>query len=373
VTEPAGIPVRDATPGDNDALVALSVACPMEGDIALAVDRAPDFFALNRLEGASWRVGVVDDPASDGVAGCIAVAARTVYRNGQPTPAMYVSDLKVRPEHRGTGVADALTAWARDACVETGGPDVLAFLTVLAGNRAMERRMAGPRGLPRLRRVATFRTHTVPILWRHRVPDADVTITRAEPSDLEEMAQLWSHVAPGGHLAHVHDAAELAAWIDAAPSLEVSSYRLARRADGRLAGFLAMWEQSAFKQLRVTGYSRKLGAVKAGFNALAPAVGATRLPPPGGALRNLTAVHVCVPPEHPAVLRALVVDAYNAARRQGLSFLNVGLDAGDPLGVAMKGLLAQRLDIWICVAAPADRQDGTAFDSRPFHHEIALV
>ena len=366
--------VREATPADNDALVTLSVACPMEGDIGLAVDRAPDFFALNRLEGASWRVGVVDDPASaTGVVGCIAVAERTVYRNGAPTSAIYVSDLKVLPGHRGAGVADALTAWARDACIETGGPDVLAFLTVLAGNRAMERRMPGPRGLPRLRRVATFRTHTLPVLWRRRRVDAGVSIAAGTPSDVEEMAELWSRVAPGHQLAHVLDAAGLSAWIDAAPSLDFSRYLLARRPDGCLAGFLAVWDQSEFKRLRVTGYSRKLAAVRTAFNAVAPALGSTRLPPPGGALRNLTVVHVCVPPEEPEVLRALVLDAYNAARGQGFSFLNVGLDGADPLGVAMNGLLAQPLDIWICVASPAENPVTTAFDGRPFHHEIALV
>lgn len=368
------VQAREAAPADNDALVALSVACPMEGDIGLAVDRSPDFFALNRLEGASWRVGVVDDPANAaGLAGCIAVAERMVYCNGEPTPAMYVSDLKVHPRHRGTGVADALTTWARDACIEAGGPDVLAFLTVLAGNRAMERRMPGPRGLPRLHRVGIFRTHTLPILWRRRGPGAGVTIAAGSASDVEEMAGLWSRVAPGRQLSHVLDGAGLASWVDGAPSLDLSRYRLARRPDGRLAGFLAVWDQSAFKRLRVTGYSRKLSAVRTAFNALAPALGSTRLPPTGGALRNLTAMHVCVPPEEPEVLRALVLDAYDAARGQGFSFLNVGLDAADPLGVAMKGLLAQTLDIWICVASLADRPNARDFDGRPFHHEIALV
>ena len=365
---------REAEPGDNDGLVALSVACPMEGDIALAVDRAPDFFALNRLEGTSWRVGVVDRAnGSGGVVGCIAVAERTVYCDGEPTSAMYVSDLKVHPDHRGSTVADTLSAWAQEVCVETGGADVLVFLTVLAGNRAMERRMAGPRGLPRLRRVATLRTHTIPILWRRRPPDAGVTLSRAGSPDIEEMCALWSRVARRRQLAPVLDAAGLGAWIDAAPSLDVSSYRLARRADGTLAGFLASWDQSAFKRLRVTAYSPRLAGVKAVFNALAPAVGATRLPAPGGALRNLTAAHVCVPEDEPAVLRALVVDAYNAAGGGGFSFLNIGLDTTDPLAVATRGMFAQPVDVWICTASPAGATGHRSFEPGPFHHEIALV
>lgn len=366
-----GTSAREATPEDNDALVALSVACPMEGDIGLAVDRAPDFFALNRLEGESWRVGVVDGPG--GPVGCIAVAERMVYVNGEPAPAMYVSDLKVHPDHRGGDVADALTAWARDACVAARGPEVLTFLTILAGNRAMQRRMTGPRGLPRLDRVATFRTYSIPLLWRRRARDGGVDIVTAGPSDVDDMAELWAGVAPGRQLAPVYGAASLRAWVGAAPDLDVSGYRLARRPDGRLVGFLAPWDQSAFKRLRVTAYSRKLAAVRAGFNALAPLVGATRLPAPGGALHNATALHVCVPPDEPTVLRALVLDAYDACRAADLSFLNIGLDIADPLAPALRGLLAQTLDIWVCVASLADRPPRVTFDDRPFHHEIALV
>ena len=43
---------RWAAPQDNRDLIALADACPMEGDVGLCVYRAPDFFALNRLEGS---------------------------------------------------------------------------------------------------------------------------------------------------------------------------------------------------------------------------------------------------------------------------------------------------------------------------------
>ncbi|MGI8806414.1 MAG: GNAT family N-acetyltransferase [Acidimicrobiales bacterium] len=362
---------REATPADNDALVELSVACPMEGDIGLAIDRAPDFFVLNRLEGRTWQVGVVDGPDGRPI-GCIAIAGRDVYVNGEPRPAMYISDLKVHPAHRGGGAADALVLWARDACVAAHGPDVLAFLTVLAGNKSMLRRMEGPRGLPVIERVATFRSHTIPILWRRRPPpDGTLTVVRAQPADVEEMAGLWAGLIPARQFAAVHDAASLAGWIDGAPGLDLNDYRVARRPDGTLAGFLGVWDQSGFKRLRVTGYSRRLGAVRVAFNAVAPLTGATKLPAPGGALRNLTAVHVCAPPEDLAVLRALVLDAYNANRARGYSFLNIGLDVTDPLAAGLKGLLAQPTDVWVCVATLGGPPP--PLDGRPSHHELALV
>ena len=365
---------RDAVPEDNQALVALAAACPMEGDIGLCIDRAPDFFALNRLEGERWRVGVVDGPEGRPV-GCICVAERWVHVNRQPTVALYVSDLKVHPDHRGRGVADALVKWGRDVCLEAGGPEVLAFLTILGGNRAMQRRMGGTGGLPRLERIATVRNHSVSLLWKRRPPRVEgLRVERGQPGDLEEMAVLWKQVAPGRQFSPVYELSSpssLAAWIEAAPNLDLSSYWLARR-DGRLAGFLGLWDQFPFKQMRVTSYSRRLAAVRAGFNALAPLVRATPLPPAGGHLQNLNAVHVCVTPDEPEILRALVLAGYNAARGRGYSFLNLGLDVNDPLAAALGGLFAQPTDIWFCVATPGDGRP-PVLERAPVHHEIALV
>ena len=91
-TRPNGrvsVHVRDAVHSDDEALRAIAASCPMEGDITLRVTREPDFFALNRLEGQEWRVGVAE---SDGrVVGCAMAAERRsaspyVTRSMVPSP-----------------------------------------------------------------------------------------------------------------------------------------------------------------------------------------------------------------------------------------------------------------------------------------------
>lgn len=364
---------RDATAADNAALLALTAACPMEGDIGLCMQRQPDFFALNRLEGSAWRVGVVDDAAGVPI-GCIAVADRRVYLHSEPARSMYVSDLKVHPAHRGKGVADALVDYARAVCLEVGGPDTPTFLTVLAGNRAVERWVSGGRGPVRVDRLGTIRAHSVSLLWRRGLGRGDAPrVARATDADLEEMAELWQRVAPDRQFAPVYDAGSFAAWIKAAPGLSTSDYWLARDVSGRLVGFVGMWDQSSFKQMQVTSYSRALGVFRAGFNAIAPAFRAAPLPKRGGFIRSLNAVNVCVPPDRADALRALLLTAYNDSRGQGYSFFNVGLAVDDPLTAALSGLLAQHTDIWGCVTAPGGAYTGPPLAGRPLHHEIALV
>src|SRR6266576_5395547 len=163
---------RPATSADNAGLLALAAACPMRGELTLCVRREPDFFALNRLQGDRWDVGVVDAGRA-GVIGCVAIAERVAYVNGVAAPTAYVSDLKVHPAFRGrrngTGsVADALTAYARDTLGATD-PRMLVLITVLGGNAAMAPRLPGPRGLPRLSRFATIRTFAVPLFVLRRL------------------------------------------------------------------------------------------------------------------------------------------------------------------------------------------------------------
>ena len=90
--------VRDATAADNAGLVELARSCPMRGDITMCVERAPDFFALSRLEGHRWRVGIAEDRGT--VVGCVAASERLAYVNGAATRTAYVGDLKVHPAHR---------------------------------------------------------------------------------------------------------------------------------------------------------------------------------------------------------------------------------------------------------------------------------
>ena len=362
--------VRDATAADNAALVALTAACTMRGDIALRMDRAPDFFALTRLEGDETRVGIV--ASEDGqVVGCVAAARRRAYINGSPETICYVSDLKVHPSARGSGAADLLTAYARDASGELAGIDAPCVSTILGGNSTMERRARGPRGMPALSRFATLSVVAIPLLWERRERMIGVTVRSATVDDLEDMAALWKRRAAARQLAGVFDAAELALWIGDAPGLTLHDYLLAVDGTGRVIGFLGVWDQTSFKQMRVVSYSPRLSLVRRGINLIAPLAGALPLPEPGGALPALATVHVCA--DEPATLRALIIEAYRRHRGGRFGFITVGLDVVDPLIDAARGLFAQPTIVHAYVSSARGIGDPQRLQGRPLHHETALV
>ena len=366
-----GIQIREAVPEDDAALRAIAAACPMEGDLTLRITRDPDFLQLNQLEGSQWRLGVAE---VDGrVVGCAMGAERSAYLHGVERRTMYAGDLKVLPAMRGTGVADALIRWVMAALLDMGGPDSPILLTVLAGNRAMERRTSGRGTTPGVAHFATMRAFSIPLLFPRALNESRIRISMATPRDIEEMMELWCRVAPTRQLAPVLTAATFASWIASAPGLDISSYRLARDASGKLVGFMAWWDQAGFKQSRVMRYSPRLRVARALLNAVATVTRAAPLPDVGELLRYCTAFNVCVPADAPEVLRGLLRSSYAELRDAGYSFATIGLDVHDPLCAALSGLLAQPTDVNAFIYTTSGDYAGPSLVDRPLHYEIALV
>jgi hypothetical protein len=114
-------------------------------------------------------------------------------------------------------------------------------------------------------------------------------------------------------------------------------------------------------------------AARSAFNLLAPIARAERMPRPGFSLNCVSVAHICVPACRPDVLRALIGTAYNDLRGSGCSFMNLGLDARDPLTVATRGFLAQPTDVNAYVLTNRNGVLPETLDARPMHYEIALV
>jgi GNAT superfamily N-acetyltransferase len=367
----SGFTTRAAGPADNVGLVTLAASSPMEAGLTICVRREPDFFALNRLEGDRWDVGVVDGPApSTGIVGCIGVAERLAFVSGVAQRTAYIGDLKVHPAYRGRGVADELSRYAREICHGIGGDDLPCLVTALAGNRGVERRVEGPRGLPELRRFATVRNYAIPLFLPRREPRPDqYRVRRASAADVEEMACLWRSVARERQFAPVDDVGDLHG-----PGLSIEDYWLAHRVGtGRLAAFIALWDQHSFKRTHVLRYGARIGALRQLLNVAAPVFAAPRLPASGMPLRQLAAFRVAAPASEPAALRALLDHAYAEHRRSKYVLITIGLDVRDPLSRALDGLMAIPTTLHAYVTTPAGVYRGPDLGDRPLHFETALV
>ena len=81
---------------------------------------------------------------------------------------------------------------------------------------------------------------------------------------------------------------------------------------------MALWDQSAYKQSVVRGYSGWLRAA------------APLLPRPGTKLRSAFASLISVAGDDPLIFKSLLRETYSTAARRGFDYLLVGLDIRDP-------------------------------------------
>ena len=362
--------IRAARPDDNAALLDLVEACPVKAAFSLRTSRRPDFFTLTRL-GGEWSRVLVVETAEGALVGCVVVAGRNCWIGGVVRPSLYAGDLRVHPAWRGRGLSDALVSAAIRLAADID-PDMPAMVTVLAGNRAMRALLAGRSGVSSFLHVATLRLHTLPLVrrWKSR---GSLRISTAGPQDAGEMAALWSRLAPRRQFTQDRDEVAFSEWIDTAPGLDWPAYRLARRPDGSLAGFLAAWDERGCKETTVLEYSTRAAAFRTIYNVVAPALGGAPLPGRGETIRALQVVHLCVAPEEPDTLRALLLAAGEASRGLGAVALTIGLDITDPTSHALARIPAITTDVEAYVLTAGGPWRGPPLNDRPLHFEIALA
>ncbi len=237
----SGIPfrVRQATPADNAALLALDRRCVVAGATPTAFDRSPDFFARSRPY-ESWRVFVAE--GDGGLVGVGAMALKTVLVGGEPVPAAYFYDLRVAPEARRMGVAGGVGDAVR-ACARSLQP-AIGYSLVREGNVPSLTFVQG-RGSRPLRQCALdlFRLDLVP-------EDDPAHLRRLEDADLASAHRM----ALAAHQDH-----------DLFPYPDVSALgdRLSRigglgwdglygwESRGTLAGCFGLWDYSPVMRLRI--------------------------------------------------------------------------------------------------------------------------
>jgi hypothetical protein len=143
--------------------------------------------------------------------------------------------------------------------------------------------------------------------------------------------------------------------------------------DGRLSAVVALWDQRAFKQSVVRGYSALYRLARPFINLLAPALNLPRLPPIGTALQSAWLSHLAVDQDDLTETLAVVAAACTRARAAGLSSVTLGLAATDPRVEPLRRLL--RPLVYRSALFTVDWRDGAAdtLDDRPDCPEIALL
>jgi len=326
--------MRQAEQGNSAALAALSAAAPMGGVIRLSFERDPDFFAASRVQ--TTHPEIIAGFAPNGRAlGMFSAGIAPIHAGTEQLDMRYLSDLRIDPSIR-QGVW--LARGFRHLREHVFRPGEWARTLILEENReALRLLTSGRAGLPVYHPAGRYVSLmlTAPV----KSSNSRLRIRLATAADLplmeqlrrEEAAKRWGTSACG-----LTGLGSEPSW----QGLHLEDIHIAEDDQG-LAGFAGLWDQQAFRRIRIDGYSRSLGAIRPLVNLGARLFSRPALPPVGKILPVVHLGPMACRDSDPRILRALLEFV---TRREVLKgrILLAGFGLTDPLLSAFGGIPARR-------------------------------
>jgi hypothetical protein len=374
----AGFSVTEAEPADDGEIRGLLRGSSFGGDVSLSLEREPDSSLAAAIEGDEHRALVARDRRSGALAGIANHSSREVFVNGAVDRVAYLGQLRIDPRfrrHRSLlGLLSAGFDRVRDLQSLPNAPR-LHLASVVAENTAALRLLArSVPGWPSFAPADRLVSLAIPATQAGGRRVSDVECERASPDRIDEIVGCLARHNARFQFSPIWSRADLLS--DARTrGLRVEDFIVARR-EGRLTGCIACWDQRAFKQVVVRGYSSRLARWRPLVNALSPLTGVPRLPDVGRPLQFAYLSHVAVDEhEDERVLIDLVKAAAGDAARRGLQYVVLGLSAAHPMMPAVRRAFKHRAyDSILHVAFwPEAAALATALDGRPSHPELAIL
>ena len=326
---------RVASRTDDAELRRLLRDNPVPGSFSLALVREPGFFQGAATEGDVFHTVVAFDEGADRLLGLGSRAVRDAWLDGHPVRLGYFGQLRIDREARGrggilTGGFDALRELHRE------GESPFLVTTIIEGNEAARRALAGGRpGMPTYAPGEVLCTLALP-LWRRQRDRGctGVEVHRASLDQIGDIAGCLQRNYRRYQFAPVWKTEDLTD-PQRCRGLAPADFVIAQRS-GRVVGCMATWDQSAFKQTVVHGYSGALKVFRPLVNLAAPFVGLPRLPGVGKPLPHAYFSHLAVDDDDPAVLMALMARSFNGALGRGWSYVTLAFAERNPLLTEVK-------------------------------------
>jgi hypothetical protein len=373
-----------ATPADDADLRRVLAQTPMPGPFAVSFRREPSYFAAAGVDGRFRQVVAARDCTADRVVG---FGSRTIserFINGRPESIGYLGGLRLLAAHRNRGLVARGFAYFRR--LHADGRARLYLTTIAERNEpALRILTSGRAGLPTYHFAGCYHTATLPLRakrgrgpfsgrTRKRSPSPFCTQVRAARiDDVPEILAFLTAVGPRRQFFPCYRAEDFFGAEGALRDLEPADLLLAFRA-GQLVGTLAAWDQHSFRQTVVDGYPAYLGWTRVLYNGWARWTGRPRLPPPGSALRYLTAALPVVADDDADVFAALLDALLVRGAEKAGEYVLLGLHEADPLLRVVRNYRAVWYTTQLYLVCWEDgEQLRASLDSRPPYLELGSL
>jgi hypothetical protein len=184
--------------------------------------------------------------------------------------------------------------------------------------------------------------HTIllalPVAGRH-----NYIIRRAQTEDIPDIVRLLNTEHKDRLFGKTCTETSFQATLQKSSGLSITDYFLAFDHRGQCCGVCAAWDMGGMKQTRVLQYGRAFLPARAAWKAISILFNRPPLPEPGQHFREVTLTDCAVQDRNPAIMNALLRRVYREYRKLGYHFMIWGSCMDDPLLLAAKDFMSQKI------------------------------
>jgi len=319
-----------ATEGDDPGLRRLLRENPMQGSISLSFEREPNYFNASAIEGTFHQTLVACESGTTEIIGVGNRSLRPMFVNGTVQEIGYMSQLRIHPKYgKGLYLARGLAQGFKlyhDLHKDGRAPFYL--MSIIEDNLPARRLLtSGLPEYPHAQEYTRMFTYVIYPVRHKRALSLPVSLRLVRGSDkyAREIVDCLNRNGACKQFAPYWTCDSLFAF-----NLTPADFLLVLDGE-RVVGCLACWDQNAFKQTVVRGYSGGIARWRKLLNAFSRFGGWPYLPNPNTPLRHSYASHLSIDDDDPIVFAVLLRALHNHTLEHGYSYFMIGLAESNPL------------------------------------------
>ncbi len=345
----------------------------LDGNINLLLTREPNAFHAAAISGDHYELMLAYRQNPRQLVGGGARFELDAYVNGEVACIGYLGELRVHGgfQQRRTLLLEAYRAMRKRH--ETGNAAVY-ITTIISDNKSTRRLLeAGLSDMPTYQPLEEMVTLTIPARQAARVRAPAIEVEQVPAMRIDDIAERLNTTGRNYQFHPVWNTETLLS-PERGRGISASDFFVIRDTDG-IRGAVCLWDQRAFKQSVVAGYSKRLARARPFFNVVAPLMRQPRLPPPGRQLESAFLSHLSVDPDDEATLLALVRKAGQNAISRGIDYIMLGLATRSRFcEILQKRFTCHRYASMIYLVYWEDGQEyACKIDDRIPHPEMAIL
>jgi hypothetical protein len=366
--------MRVARPSDDEEVRGLLRGSAFAGNVRLSLEREPDSALAGSIEGDVHATIVARHQRTGVLAAIASRSVRDAFLNGAAARLGYFGQLRVDPRYR---QRPGLLRAGFEFChrIHEQENDATVYLASVVADNAPARRLLARRSArwPRFEPTDTLVTLALPLGRRSRAKTpGDVMLHPGSAFTVDEIVSCLQRNLARFQFAPRWTAGDFSS--NRTRGLDAADFVVATR-QGTVIGCAACWDQRAFKQAVVRGYSPRLARWRPLINCLSPIAGTPVLPAAGRRFEFAFISHLAADEDDGDVLASLISAVCERARARGVDHVALALSGRNPALRTVRPFLRARSYESILYLAfwPDGEALARSLDARPSHPEVAIL